>query len=405
MTNNHQDKKPVNKSASSKNASNKKQGKAGKYVDISSNKQVKKVYKKKDKPMIITMIVAAALCVLIGLCFILYSVFFVSNYNFENTDGKKIGDKTTITDASGNISTSFTDSELLSDPKVLNIMLFGEDKHSKKSYGRSDSMMMLSIDNRSKAIKLTSFQRDTYMYIPGHGYDKMTHAYPLGGPSLAIRTVEANYGIKIDRYATVDFDSFKKIIDTLGGVKMKVTEDEITYINYQMYKNNQTDQRETITSSDVDENGYVLLNGQEALWYARNRGLSVGEDGNEIGLDGDDWDRTDRQRKLMDTLFKSMKNASFDKLVSIATQVGPYITTNLKRDEITGLLTRSLTYMKYDLKKYNIPQDGLWSYYDADGVSYIQINDVEESRIKLVEFIFGKETANKLKKASSSSSN
>ncbi|MCR5652961.1 MAG: LCP family protein [Ruminococcus sp.] len=371
---------------------------ADRYVDISSGNQVKKVYKKKGRSLRIVSIVLSILLIIGGAVPIaLYLGVGMANYSA--LDDVSIKETVASTDGEGNISTSFTDSDLLSDPKVLNIMLFGEDKHSKKSFGRSDSMIMLSIDNRSKAIKITSFQRDTYLYIPGHGYDKMTHAYPLGGPSLAIRTVEANFGIKIDRYATVDFNSFKKIIDILGGIDMELTDDEIEYINYQMYKNNQTTERYTIT----DDAGIVHLNGQEALWYARNRGLSTGEDGNEIGLDGDDWDRTDRQRKLMDTLFKSMKNASFDKIISIATQVGPYVTTNLKKDEITGLLTRCLTYLKYDMKKYNIPQKGLWSYYDADGVSYIQINDMDKCRKKFIKFVFGDAVADSFLSSSKAS--
>ena len=370
---------------------------AERYVDICSGKQVKKAYMKKGRSIRIVSIVLSVLLIIGGVVPIaVYMGLGMANYSA--LDDISINETVAATDGEGNISTSFTDSDLLSDPKVLNIMLFGEDKHSKKSYGRSDSMMMLSVDNRGKTIKITSFQRDTYLYIPGHGYDKMTHAYPLGGPSLAIRTVEANFGIKIDRYATVDFNSFKKIIDTLGGIDMKLTEDEIEYINYQMYKNNQTSERYTIT----DGAGVVHLNGQEALWYARNRGLSKDEDNNEIGLDGDDWDRTDRQRKLMDTLFKSIKSASFDKIISIATQVGPYVTTNLKKDEITGLLARCLTYLKYDMKKYNIPQQGLWSYYDADGVSYIQINDMDVCRRKFIKFIFGAAVADSFLSSSSS---
>lgn len=365
---------------------NKRPDASEQFVDISSGKQVKKVYRKKGRTIRIVSIILSIVLIIGGA--IPIALFCgIGSANYQTLDDISIKETVALaTDDDGNISTSFTDSELLTDPKILNVMLFGEDKHSKKNFGRSDSMMLLSIDNRSKSVKLTSFQRDTYLYIPGHGYDKMTHAYPLGGPSLAIRTVEANFGIKVDRYATVDFRSFRKIIDILGGIDMKLTADEIEYINYQMYKNNQVTDRNTIK----DGPGVVHLNGKEALWYARNRGLSVGEDGNEIGLAGDDWDRTNRQRKMLDTLFKSIKKASFDKILTIATQVGPYITTNLKKDEITGLLAHALTYLKYDMKKYNIPQDGLWSYYDDPTAgSCIQIDDIETCRKKLVKFIFG----------------
>lgn len=140
-------------------------------------------------------------------------------------------------------------------------MLFGEDNSNGDKHGRSDTMIMMTIDNNHKKLKLTSFQRDTYVYIPGYGYDKLNASYNYGGAKLSIQTIEANFGIKVDRYAVVDFDSFKKIIDTLGGIDMEVTQDEIDYINYQMYKNNQADTRTTIT----DAPGTVHLNGQEAL--------------------------------------------------------------------------------------------------------------------------------------------
>lgn len=184
-------------------------------------------------------------------------------------------------------------------------------------YGRTDTMIMLSIDNIHKKIKLTSFQRDTYVYIPGNGYNKINASYSLGGAKLSIQTIEANFGIKIDRYAVVDFDSFIKIIDTLNGIDMEVTQDEIDYINYQMYKNDQSDTATTITDSP----GTVHLNGQEALWYARDRGLTKGEDDNEIGIDGDDWDRTSRQRKMLETLFDSMKSADLGQIVSIVSSI------------------------------------------------------------------------------------
>lgn len=264
-------------------------------------------------------------------------------------------------------------------------MLFGEDNHGADEHGRSDTMIMLSIDNRHKKLKLTSFQRDTYVYIPEYGYNKINASYTYGGAKLSIQTIEANFGIKIDRYAVVDFDSFIKIIDTLGGIDMELTQDEIDYINYQMYKNNQSSTPTTIT----DAPGTVHLTGQQALWYARNRGLSLGEDGNQIGIDGDDWDRTSRQRKLLETVFESMKGADLAQIVSIVSSIGPLVTTNLKKDEITALVTRSLTYLQYDVEQYYIPEEGLWYYDDNTSAgSVIRIADMEAQRYAFAEFIY-----------------
>jgi LCP family protein required for cell wall assembly len=305
------------------------------------------------------------------------------NYVDISNDNDNTG--STLPSSSDVFGNGTSSNDLLQNSKVLNVMLFGEDNNHGDKYGRTDTMIMLSIDNIHKKIKLTSFQRDTYVYIPGNGYDKINASYTLGGAKLSIQTIEANFGIKIDRYAVVDFESFIKIIDTLGGIDMEVTQDEIDYINYQMYKNDQTDTATTIT----DAPGNVHLNGQEALWYARDRGLTKGEDDNEIGIDGDDWDRTSRQRKLLETLFDSMKSADLGQIVSIVSSIGPLITTNLKKDEITALVSNALTYLKYDVEQYYVPEEGLW-YYDDDtpSGSVIRIADMEKQRIAFAKFIY-----------------
>ncbi|MCI6823889.1 MAG: LCP family protein [Ruminococcus bromii] len=356
----------------------------GNLVDISSNTQVLNLYKKRGRIKRIVCIALSVIFLLSGSGFVYYySVLNSMNYvDISNDNDNTDSTLPSSSDVFGNGTSS---NDLLQNSKVLNVMLFGEDNNHGDKYGRTDTMIMLSIDNIHKKIKLTSFQRDTYVYIPGNGYDKINASYTLGGAKLSIQTIEANFGIKIDRYAVVDFESFIKIIDTLGGIDMEVTQDEIDYINYQMYKNDQTDTATTIT----DAPGNVHLNGQEALWYARDRGLTKGEDDNEIGIDGDDWDRTSRQRKLLETLFDSMKSADLGQIVSIVSSIGPLITTNLKKDEITALVSNALTYLKYDVEQYYVPEEGLW-YYDDDtpSGSVIRIADMEKQRLAFAKFIY-----------------
>lgn len=354
-------------------------------VDISSGSQIRKVYNKKGRAKRVACIILSIILLISGSGMVYYySLLNSLNYqdlgdpNTDNTDVTRA----TIPELEGSSS---RDSELLQNSKVLNVMLFGEDKHQSGSYGRSDTMIMMSIDNNHKKLKLTSFQRDTYVYIPGYGYNKLNSSYTYGGPTLAIRTIEANFGIKIDRYAVVDFDSFKEIINTLGGIDIEVTQDEIDYINYQMYKNHQSDEWATIK----DAPGIVHLNGQEALWYARNRGLTKGEDGNEIGLDGDDWQRTSRQRKLIETIFESMKSADLGQIISIVSSVGPLVTTNFKKDEITALVSHALTYLQYDVEQYYVPEEGNWGYDDdTPAGSVIVIYDMEKQRHAFAEFVY-----------------
>ena len=342
------------------------------FVDISSNKQVKKLYNKKGR-------LKRILCLVFSIIFLLGGGGMLYYYSFLDTLNFKELDDTNNNTAATNSSVaplesdatnlSLSEGELLQNSKELNVMLFGEDNSNGDKHGRSDTMIMMTIDNNHK---------------------KLNASYNYGGAKLSIQTIEANFGIKVDRYAVVDFDSFKKIIDTLGGIDIEVTQDEIDYINYQMYKNKQADTRTTIT----DAPGTVHLNGQEALWYARNRGLTKGEDGNEIGLDGDDWDRTSRQRKLLETLFTSMKSADLGQIVSIVSSVGPLVTTNLKKDEITALVSHALTYLSYDVEQYYVPEEGLWYYDDKTETwngtitSTIKISDLEEQRKKFASFVF-----------------
>lgn len=353
------------------------------FVDISSGKQVKKVYKKRGRGLRITCILLSVL-LLIGGSGLLYYYSILNSLNFADisSDTSTKATTSTLPTSDGTFNkTSLNNSQLLEDSKVLNIMLFGEDNANGAEYGRSDSMIMLSIDNRHKKLKMTTFMRDTYVYVDGYGYDKLTHAYAYGGPKLAIQTIESNFGIKVDRYAKVDYASFIKIIDVLGGIDLELTEDEIGYINYQLYKNKQSSTPTTIT----DDPGVVHLTGQQALWYARDRGIDGKEE--PVGFDGDDWDRTSRQRNLLETLFNDMKKADLTQIISIVSKVGPLVTTNLKKDEITTLVSHSMTYLTYSSYQYVVPAEDQW-YYDKDHNDAIAFYDLDEQRKLFAEFIY-----------------
>lgn len=355
------------------------------FVDISSNKQVNKIYKKRGRAIRITSIVLSIL-LLIGGSGLLYYYSVLNSLKFVDISDNNSTKTTssTLPTSDGTFSKSqLSNDELLEDSKVLNVMLFGEDNAKGEKFGRSDSMIMLSIDNRHKKLKMTSFQRDSYVYVDGYGYDKLTNAYAYGGPKLTIQTIESNFGVKVDRYAVVDYASFIDIIDVLGGIDLELTQDEIDYINYQLYKNKQSDTRTTIT----DAPGKVHLTGQQALWYARNRGLDSSEEG--IGIAGDDWDRTSRQRKLLETMFNDMKGADLTQIISIVGKVGPLVTTNLKKDEITALVSHSMTYLTYSVEQYTVPEEGQWYYMNDTPVgSVIAFSDLETQRKLFAEFIY-----------------
>lgn len=335
----------------------------------------------------VVLIVLALLMAVSGSGFVYYyetlgSLNYSDTGDFENAGDFEEEDKKNPLDYDvdlneGSMNMDLSEGELLNDPMVLNILLFGADRNDGTS-SRSDTMIMLSIDNRHKKLKLTSFMRDLWVYIPGYGYSKLNHSYAYGGAKLSIETIEQNFGVNIDRYAIVDFASFKSIIDILGGIDIELSDEEIDYINWQSWKNNQVDTRYELT----DSAGIVHLNGRQALWYARDRGDI------DAGFSGSDFDRTDRQRKLLRTLANDMKSASLAQIISIVNEIGPLITTNLKKTEITTLVANSLTYLSYDMEEYRLPSDGnfepAWHY----EMSTLDIIDWETERINLATFIY-----------------
>lgn len=388
------------------------------FVDISSSAEVNRVYgsrvyagsvqapntrrRKLKLALRITSIVLAVIFMLGG-ALVLYAWSRMPKYKaIEKKDSQYVvratQDETQDETPDDDIGTAnYTivqgDGILLEHEMVLNILLFGQDySGSKDDYGRSDTMILLSIDNLHKKLKLTSFQRDTYVYIPGYGDDKINAAFSLGGEGLAIQTVEANYGIKVHKYATVDFDSFRKIIRILGGIDIDLNIQEIEYINAQIDVNHQqerglTDFLEYDPSKPVQK---IHLDGYQALWYARDRGEENLGGNPEYSFDGDDWDRTQRQRKLIETIIKYLRTkASLGDLISIVNDIGPMITTNLKKSDILFLAQHMMTFIGYEMQEMTTPTDGSWRYgHTDDGQSVIVIDDWDKVHYDVAKFIF-----------------
>lgn len=391
------------------------------FVDISSSSEVNRVYhpsaaargardarkptgKAKKRTKLTLRIVALVLSIvfLIAGSVVIYAFYFVMpKYKALSNDPKwdvkptsaSDGGSATISEANDNIDYQITQdsSTLLQHDKVLNILLFGQDySGSSEDHGRSDTMILLSIDNLHKKIKLCSFQRDTYVYIPGYGDDKINAAFSLGGEGLAIKTLEMNFGIKVDKYATVDFDSFRKIIKVLGGIDMELNLEEIEYINAQIDVNNQLGKTSFIEYDPTKELQTIHLDGYQALWYARDRGEENLGGNPQYSFSGDDWDRTERQRKLIETIIKYLRTkASLGELISIVNDVGPMITTNLKKDHILFLARHMMTYIGYDMVQLSLPTDGAWRYDSSpDGQSIIFIDDWNKVKRDMASFIY-----------------
>lgn len=269
---------------------------------------------------------------------------------------------------------------------VTNILLFGEDNHKDGEYGRADSIILLSIDNNNKQLKQTSFMRDIYLSIPGYGDDKLNAAYSIGGPALACETIENNFGIKIDNYMIIDFNSFTDIVDSLGGIDLELTYNEIAYINWQSYRNNQTDDDNELKKDDYhyyeDKDGYnvalVHLNGRQALWYARDRDSA-----------GSDFDRTQRQRIVINTIFNKLKNSNPFTLAGTVYSVSAYLSTNMTPISLTGKGFELLPALSFDKKEYRLPtSDNYYDDYYSHSGRVLVISDNELEKERLHDFIF-----------------
>lgn len=204
---------------------------------------------------------------------------------------------------------------------IINIALFGVDAPNGE-VGRSDADLILTIDKKHKKLKLTSIMRDSYVDVKGHGMTKLTHAYAYGGPELALNTINTNFDLAIDKFITVNFTSLPKVIDKLGGIDINLTQGDLKYINGYI-KNldniNKTD------SPDITSTGMHHLDGTQALAYCR------------IRYDGGDQRRTQRQRTVIEAVFKKMKNTPVTQYPAILNELLPLVTTNISANEFISL--------------------------------------------------------------------
>ncbi|NLL63947.1 MAG: LCP family protein [Ruminococcaceae bacterium] len=242
------------------------------------------------------------------------------------------------------INSHITEDELYYSSDVTNILLLGVDAREGETSSRSDTMMLISIDRAHKKIKLTSFLRDSYVEIPGKGWNKLNASCSKGGVNLVCDTIEYNYKIKIDNYMLVNFQAFEKLIDLLGGVDVEITEKEANYLN-------KTWHRWSLTGNELhfDSGEAVHINGEQALMFCRIRKLDS------------DFKRTERQRRTISAIKTKLMRSNPIELMNIASKILPLIETDLTLAEITKLGANALfSYLRYDIVSQSIPADGTW---------------------------------------------
>lgn len=198
-----------------------------------------------------------------------------------------------------------------------NIAIFGVDSRD-DSYdkgNRSDCIIIASINNKTKEVKLISVYRDTYVQIEGHGLDKITHAYSYGEAPLSIKTLNTNLDLNIKEFATVNFDVVKETVDYIGGISMPITSEEVGHI------------------SGITKPGTYTLTGEQALAYSRIRYAS-----------GGDYKRTERMRDVLTAVANKVKTLNISQLNGFVDTILPKVYTNITSADIFSMMPSIASY-------------------------------------------------------------
>ena len=201
---------------------------------------------------------------------------------------------------------------------VYNYLIFGIEKIG--GARNTDAILIGSINTKDGTLKLTSLLRDSYVEIPGYKANKLNSAYSKGGAELLIKTIEENYKIHIDGYASVDFDAFEKIVDLLGGVEIELGKEEAKYLNRTNYISKKSN-RNVVA-------GKNQLNGNQVMGYVRVRKVKT------LGGANFDYGRVVRQQRALSAMFDSlMSSKNLFKILPISTQALSHVTTDLRSEE------------------------------------------------------------------------
>ncbi|HHV42718.1 MAG TPA: LCP family protein [Clostridiaceae bacterium] len=225
-----------------------------------------------------------------------------------------------------------------SNPEIRHIMLIGTDRRDSDSYGRSDSMILLSINEKTKKFHLTSFGRTIWVSIPKETDPRykqywspnyaLNAAHTWGGPRLLLKTIQRNFRIDVQEYAKVDFKSFVKVIDRVGGVSINLTKAEASHLRGQGF--------------NVSA-GTQLLNGDLALAYSRIRKIDS------------DWNRTGRQRAVIEALIKKIRSMSPTSLPRVVEDIMKNLETNIDKGQLQSYILNVFSYRNYDIDELLIP--------------------------------------------------
>lgn len=300
---------------------------------------------------------------------VIYLSYVSGLINHNELDKTDLGIGTTsggITDDSG-------------DTSITNIALFGVDQREDQKQVHSDAVIIATVDKKHNKIKLSSLMRDSLVTVDGYGAKKLTEAYFYGGPQLAVKTINQNFGLNISEYVTVNFEELANMIDAVGGIEVDITEAERLAANGSI--------KEQSRASGLPEDyikvaGKQTLSGTQAVAFSRIRKVS-----NET-FGHDDFGRTARQRYVLQQLFQKGKSMSPLQYPGFVQQFLPTVETSLDMGEILDLAGIMLRDVTMEEARFPTNEDLIGNgEIRIDGVSYINY-DLVRTGERIREFIY-----------------
>jgi len=257
-----------------------------------------------------------------------------------------------------------------------NIALFGIDTREMGDLGagnRSDTIMVASINNETKEVKLVSVYRDTYLNRGDDTYGKCNAAYKTGGPQQAMAMLNTNLDLNIKYFVSVDFLALIRVINLLGGIEVDVQEDEWEWVNNYMYET-------TYVTGEygafLEGPGLQTLDGLQATAYCRIRATV-----------GDDYRRTERQRTVLSLIAEKAKHASIGTIADIIDEVFPLVATNIPKSEMLSMAAGMLSYEMGETGGFPTLREGV----RINNAEVVAPADLEANVKELHKFLFGEE--------------
>lgn len=340
-------------------SSSRRKNSAPEYEDISSNSKPRRSNngkKKRSKARTLRNALIIVICVLITAIGALYG------YAYKILSGI---DRTPLDQNDLGIETSDYDG-------VQNIALLGIDSRADNDSGRSDAIVVLTIDKKHKKLKLSSIARDTYVSIDGHSKDKLTHAYAYGKSQLAVKTLNQNFGLEIEDYVTMNFYGLSRVIDYIGGVTVDVDEKERVEMNNNIFPEMQS---LGFDCPNITSAGTQLLNGAQAVCYARIRHTDS------------DIMRGNRQKEVLTAMFAAVKTMNPLKLPKVAEMIIGECQTSLTANDIIALGTWTLAFSP-EIVQLSIPNENISSSGKIIGGVWYYVYDLNAAKSEIRDFIY-----------------